>query len=70
MVAELFHNAPALGGIRGPEDVEDMPDEQPLLALRSTDLAKRGLETCLRSPNYSNGLKYRALASLPFSSAV
>lgn len=58
MFAELFHNATALRGIRGPEDVEEMPEEQRLLALRSIDLAKRGLETCLRSPNYRNGLKY------------
>jgi hypothetical protein len=39
-----------------------MPEEQRILALRSIDLAKRGLGTCLRSPNYKSGLKYGALA--------
>jgi len=58
MFAELFHNAAALRGIRGQEAVTDMPEEQRQLALRSIDLAKRGLEKCLRSPNYRNGLRY------------
>ena len=65
MFAELFHNATALRGIRGPEDVADMPEEQRLLALRSIDLASRGLETCLRSPDYRDGLKYGALSFFP-----
>jgi len=56
MFAELFHNATALRGIRGQETVPD--EEQRELALRSIDLAKKGLEKCLRSPNYRNGLKY------------
>jgi len=58
MFAELFHNAAALRGIRGQEAVTDMPEEQRQLALRSIDLAKRGLEKCLRSPNYRSGLRY------------
>lgn len=58
MFAELFHNATALRGIRGHEDVTEMPEEQRFLALRSIEIAKKGLETCLRSPNYRNGLKY------------
>jgi hypothetical protein len=74
MFAELFHNATALRGVRGAEDVEEMPEEQRLLALRSINLAKRGLETCLRSPNYRNGLKYGAVRfpppPSPFSSCI
>lgn len=57
MFAELFHNATALRGIRGPEYVASMPDEERQLAQWSINLAKKGLETCLRSPNYRNGLK-------------
>ena len=67
MFAELFHNAVALRGICGPVDVADMPEEQRRLALRSIDLASRGLETCLRSPDYRDNLKYGAL---PFSGYV
>jgi hypothetical protein len=70
MFAELFHNATALTEIYGPEDVAGMPEEQRLLALRSADLAKRGVEKCLRSPNYRNGLRYGALGSSLFASAV
>lgn len=71
MFAELFHNATALRGIRGPEDVGTVCEEERLLAVRSIDLAKRGLETCLRSPNYRNGLKYGVYSSaLSFSPAI
>ena len=71
MFAELFHNATALRGIRGQENVTDMPDEQRQLAIRSIDLAKRGLEKCLRSPNYRNGLRYGTFHfSAPLSSRV
>lgn len=58
MFAELFHNATALRGIRGPEDVLEMPEEERTLAILSIDLAKKGLERCLRSPNYRNGLRF------------
>lgn len=58
MFAELFHNATALRGIRGPEDVLEMPEEERRLAILSINLAKKGLERCLRSPNYRNGLRF------------
>ena len=70
MFAELFHNATALRGIRGPNDAVDMPEEQRRIALRSIDLASRGLETCLQSPNYRNGLKYGAHSFSALSSAM
>ena len=56
--AELFHNATALRGVRGNEDVKEMPEEQRELALRSINIAKTGLELCLRTKNYREGLKY------------
>ena len=69
MFAELFHNATALRGIRDPEDVVHMPEER-WLALRSIDLASRGLETCLQSPNYRAGLKYGVLSFSALSSVL
>lgn len=57
MFAELFHNATVLRGLRGPSEASEMPEEQKQLAIYSVELAKKGLETCLRSPNYRNGLK-------------
>lgn len=56
--AELFHNATALRGIRGPDDVAQMPPEQRALAMRSIHIAKAGLDICLRSASYRTGLKY------------
>ena len=56
--AELFHNATALRGIRGPDDVSEMPAEQRALALHSIQIAKAGLDLCLRTQNYKEGLKY------------
>ncbi|CAE6447708.1 unnamed protein product [Rhizoctonia solani] len=55
---ELYHNATALRGVRGPEDVARMPMEQKLVAQRAIKLAKRGLDTCIRSVTYREGLKY------------
>ncbi|KDQ19897.1 hypothetical protein BOTBODRAFT_27318 [Botryobasidium botryosum FD-172 SS1] len=56
--AELFHNATALRGIRGPDDVAMMPPKQRKLAMRTLDIARRGLSTCLRSDAYREGMKY------------
>ncbi|KAG8930090.1 hypothetical protein FRC02_004620 [Tulasnella sp. 418] len=56
--AELFHNATALRTIRGPEDVARMPPEQRQLAMRSIEVARSGLDVCLRSPSYREGMKY------------
>ena len=56
--AELFHGASALRGIRGREDVPSLPPEQRKLALRCLEVAKLGLETCLNSAHYRDGLKY------------
>ncbi|CCO29962.1 hypothetical protein BN14_03986 [Rhizoctonia solani AG-1 IB] len=55
---ELYHNATVLRGIRGPEDVARMPREQRLVAERAIKLAKRGLDNCIRSVTYREGLKY------------
>ncbi|KAG8737967.1 hypothetical protein FRC10_007454 [Ceratobasidium sp. 414] len=55
---ELYHNATALRGVRGPEDVVRMPPEQKLVAQRAIKLARRGLENCIRSVTYREGLKY------------
>ncbi|QRV97650.1 Fungal Zn(2)-Cys(6) binuclear cluster domain [Ceratobasidium sp. AG-Ba] len=55
---ELYHNATALRGVRGPEDVSRMPPEQKLVAQRAIKLAKRGLDNCIRSVTYREGLKY------------
>jgi hypothetical protein len=55
--AELYHNATALRTIRGPEDVKRMPEEQRELAIRSMEVARAGLDVCLRSPSYREGMK-------------
>lgn len=55
---ELYHNATALRGVRGPEDVVRMPPEQKLVAQRAIKLARRGLDNCIRSVTYREGLKY------------
>lgn len=56
--AELFHNATALRGVRGHDDVAQMPPEQRALAMRSISIAKAGLDICVRSASYRTGLKY------------
>ncbi|KAJ7071192.1 hypothetical protein C8F01DRAFT_1109497 [Mycena amicta] len=56
--AELFHNATALRGINGPEDVQNMPPQQKLLALRSIQIARQGLDITVNSPAYREGMKY------------
>ncbi|KAK7468717.1 hypothetical protein VKT23_003220 [Stygiomarasmius scandens] len=56
--AELFHNATALRGINGPEDVQNMPHMQRDLAIRSIHIARQGLDITLNSPAYREGMKY------------
>ena len=56
--AELFHNATALRGINGPEDVQKMPDVQRDLAIRSIRIARQGIDITVNSPSYSEGMKY------------
>lgn len=56
--AELFHNANALRGINGPDDVHNMPQVQRDVALRSIEIAVRGLDITVNSPSYREGMKY------------
>ena len=56
--AELFHNATALRGINGPSDVQQMPQVQRDLALRSIQIAQQGLDITVNSPAYREGMKY------------
>lgn len=56
--AELFHNATALRGINGPEDVKKMPGSQRELALRSIEIAREGLDITVNSTSYREGMKY------------
>ncbi|CAE7145755.1 unnamed protein product [Rhizoctonia solani] len=55
---ELYHNATALRGVRGPEDVARMPMEQKLVAQRAIKLAKRGLDNCIRSVTYREAVHF------------
>jgi hypothetical protein len=67
--AELYHNATALRGIEGPEDVQRMPQAQRDLAIRSIQVARMGLHITINSPAYREGLKYGVCTSvthLPF----
>jgi hypothetical protein len=59
--AELFHNATALRGINGPEDVQKMPEAQRDLAIRSIQIAREGINITVNSPSYSEGMKYGEL---------
>nr|GAT47837.1 predicted protein [Mycena chlorophos] len=56
--AELFHNATALRGINGPEDVQSMPPQQKHLALRSIQIARQGLDITVNSPAYREGMAF------------
>jgi hypothetical protein len=56
--AELYHNATALRGINGPTDVQQMPDAQRQLAIRSIHVARKCLDITLTSPAYREGMKY------------
>jgi hypothetical protein len=63
--AELFHNATALRGINGPEDVQKMPIAQRELAIRSIQIARQGLEITVTSPAYREGMKYGGAIPYP-----
>ena len=56
--AELYHNATALRGIDGPEDVQNMPAAQRDLAIKSINIGKQILEITTGSPSYREGMKY------------
>ncbi|KAH9857979.1 hypothetical protein C2E23DRAFT_880659 [Lenzites betulinus] len=56
--AELFHNATALRGIDGPEDVQKMPPAQRELAIRSIQIGRQILDITVSSPSYREGMKY------------
>ncbi|OBZ79930.1 Transcriptional activator of proteases prtT [Grifola frondosa] len=56
--AELFHNATALRGIDGPDDVQRMPPNQRELAIRSIDIGRQILDITVNSPSYREGMKY------------
>ncbi|KAF9029217.1 hypothetical protein BDZ89DRAFT_1091823 [Hymenopellis radicata] len=56
--SELFHNAVALRGIDGPEDVEKMPPPQREVAIRSIHIARSSIDITINSPAYKEGLKY------------
>ena len=56
--AELFHNATALRGIDGPDDVERMPPAQKDVAIRSIHIAQQILDITVNSPAYREGMKY------------
>ncbi|KAK2461628.1 hypothetical protein APHAL10511_006091 [Amanita phalloides] len=56
--AELFHNATALRGINGPDDVQKMPPTQRELAIRSIHIGRQVLEITVNSPTYREGMRY------------
>jgi len=63
--AELYHNATALRGINGPTDVQQMPDAQRQLAIRSIHVARKCLDITLTSPSYREGMKYGNFPQMP-----
>ena len=65
--AELYHNATALRGINGPTDVQQMPDAQRQLAIRSIQVARRCLDITLTAPAYKEGMKYGTIFQTPSS---
>jgi hypothetical protein len=58
LTAELFHNATALRGIDGPDDVQSMPPGQRDLAIRSIQIGRQILDITVNSPAYREGMKY------------
>lgn len=64
--AELFHNATALRGINGPEDIQKMPAAQRELAIRSIQIARQGLDITVNSPAYREGMKYGSCSRFHF----
>jgi hypothetical protein len=63
--AELYHNATALRGINGPTDVQQMPDAQRQLAIRSVHVARKCLDITLTAPAYREGMKYGNVFQIP-----
>lgn len=76
LFAEMFHLAVALRTIVGPADVDRMPLIQKRVAAEAIQAARQGLNCCLRSNSYREGLKYgiRTLLTVnedsPFSSCT
>jgi hypothetical protein len=68
--AELFHNASALRNIISPEDVAEMGEHQRRLALRSIDIARKGLDITLNSPAYRKGMTYGECTLLMLSTPL
>ena len=62
--AELFHNATALRGIDGPDDVRKMHPMQRDLAINSIQIARKGLDVTVNSPAYREGMKYGMFLTL------
>lgn len=58
LTAELFHNATALRGIDGPDDVQNMPHAQRDLAIRSIQIGRQILDITVNSQAYREGMKY------------
>jgi hypothetical protein len=56
--AELFHNATALRGVNGPDDVQKMPSTQRDLSIHSIHIARQVLEITVNSPTYREGMRY------------
>jgi len=56
--AELYHNATALRGIDGPDDVGRVPSAQKDVAIRSIHIAQQILDITVNSPAYREGMKY------------
>lgn len=65
--AELFHNATALRGINGPEDVQKMPPTQRDLSIRSIHIARQVLDITVNSPTYREGMRYGKVIQVVFS---
>ena len=64
--AELYHNATALRGINSPTDVQQMPDAQRQLAVRSIHVARKCLDITLTSPAYREGMKYGNVSQIAY----
>ncbi|KZT02423.1 uncharacterized protein LAESUDRAFT_730171 [Laetiporus sulphureus 93-53] len=56
--AELYHNATALRGVDGPDNVQRMPAAQRELAIRSIQIGRQILDITVNSPAYREGMKY------------
>lgn len=68
--AELFHNATALRGIKGAEDVATMPKGLMRIVKRSITVAQSGLSLSLRSPAYREGFQYGSFMTTSHASTA